>query len=203
MNDILELYARPYNPREPIVCADEKTKELHANLQDSLPLTTKHGIRVDYHYKRNGSRNIFVAAEPLAGKRRARVTARKTKQDYAQFVHDTVKNYYPTAEKVHWVADNFSTHSEKCLREILGDDPIFNRLVLHFTPVHGSWLNQAEIEINLMSRQSIKGRIPNEATLAQYVGYWVHKRNASKAKINWKFTREKAREKFKLNNTLN
>lgn len=198
MNNLLELYQKPYHPKEPIVCVDEKTKQLLEHLQEPLPLRAKQGIREDYHYKRKGTCNIFLAIEGKAGKRFTQVTARKTKEDYAQFFVATIETQYPEATKVHWVTDNFQTHTEKCLRKVLGDHPIFNKVEFHFTPVHGSWLNQAELEIGILSRQNIAGRIPSKDVLEKYVKAWEKERNEREVKLIWKFTKEKAAEKFKL-----
>jgi hypothetical protein len=199
MDHILELYEMPYDSAEPKVCVDEKTKQLIDNLRPSQKMREGQPTRIDYHYKRNGTRNIFVAVEPKAGKRVTRVTARKTKADYADFLVKLVQEHYSEADHVHIIADNFATHKEKALKSILGEDhPIFKKVVLHFTPTHASWLNQAEIEIGILDRQAIKGRIPDETFLSNQVVAWELDRNAQRKKINWRFTKEKAKLKFHL-----
>jgi len=201
MNDVLELYERPSNPAEPLVGVDEKGKQLLQDIRSPLPLVPRQGIREDYQYRRNGTRNLFVGVDPHAGWRYVVVTKRKTKQDFAHYLTGLVAQY-PDARKVHVILDNYKTHSLKNLQEILGaDHPLFAKLVLHYTPVHGSWLNVAEIEISILERQCLNRRIPEEGTLITEVAAWEATRNAQATKITWKFTREKARKVFKLKRT--
>ena len=205
MNELLDLYALPYNEKEPIVCVDEKSLQLLDDVRNPIPLKSGHGIRVDYQYKRKGTTNIFMGVEPKGGKRIATVSTRKTKQDYANYIYDLVINHYPDAEKVHVVSDNLNTHPLKCLKEMLGEKcPIFDRLVLHFTPVHASWLNQAELEIGVLERQCLKGRrFSDEETLRKEVQAWENERNSQKIGINWIFTKKQAEVKFKIKNIPN
>ncbi len=198
MDDLLDLYARPHDPAEPVVCVDEKTKQLVEDVRPPLPLAPVHGRREDYHYRRKGTRNIFVAVDPKGGWRATRVTRRKTKVEYAEFLAAVVASY-PGARVLHVVHDNFATHSLKCLREVLGPGhPLFARVEFHPTPVHGSWLNPAELEIGVMDRQCLNRRMGEEGRLVSEVSAWTEDRNARGVKINWRFTREKAREVFKL-----
>lgn len=205
MNELLDLYALPYNESEPVVCVDEKSFQLLDDIRDPIPLKPGHGIRVDYQYKRKGTTNIFMGVEPKGGKRIATVSTRKTKQDYANYLYDLMMNHYLDAEKVHVVADNLNTHPLKCLKEMLGKKcPIFDRLILHFTPVHASWLNQAELEIGVLERQCLNGqRFPNEETVRKEVQAWQNERNSQKIGINWTFTKKQAEIKFKIKNIPN
>jgi len=203
MNDVLELYERPGDPAEPVVGVDEKGKQLLQDARSPLPLASHQGIREDYHYRRNGTRNLFVGVDPKGGWRYVVVTKRKTKQDFANYLADLVA-WYPDARKVHVILDNYKTHSLKNLQEILGaDHPLFTKLVLHYTPVHGSWLNVAEIEISILERQCLGRRIPEEGMLITEVAAWEATRNAHGTMITWNFTREKARKVFKLKSEPN
>jgi len=205
MNDLLELYARPYDEKEPVVCVDEKSLQLLEDVRKILPLKPSFGIRVDYHYKRKGTTNIFVGIEPKGKKRVLKVSTRKTKRDYANYILELLTIHYPKAEKVHIVSDNLNTHPLKCLKEILGENnSIFKRLVLHFTPFHASWLNQAELEIGALQSQCLNGRrFPDEETLREEVQAWVKERNRQKIGINWTFTRKQAEVKFKIKSKPN
>lgn len=205
MNNILDLYALPYNEKEPVVCVDEKSLQLLDNIRPPIPLKPGFGIRVDYHYKRKGTTNIFVGVEPKGKKRFLKVSTRKTKRDYADYVLELMTKHYPKAEKVHLVADNLNTHPLKCLKEMLGKNhPIFKRLALHFTPVHASWLNQAELEIGALETQCLNGRrFPDEEILQEEVQAWVVERDRQKIGINWTFTRKQAEVKFKIKNRPN
>lgn len=205
MNDLLGLYAKPYNEKEPVICVDEKSLQLLDHVRSPLPLKPRSGIRIDYHYKRCGTRNIFVCIEPKGGKRIIRVSKRRTKLDYARFIYDLITQNYPEAEKIHLVADNLNTHPLKCLKEMLGEDcPIFNQLVLHFTPCHASWLDQAELEIGVLERQCLKNqRFCDEEILRSEVQAWAKERNAQKIGIKWTFTIRQAEIKFKIKNIQN
>jgi transposase len=196
--DILKLYARKYNRREPVIGVDEKTVQILSHLRNPLPLVKEHGIRVDFHYKRNGVANIFVAVESKGGRRFTQVTDRKTRVDFLAFLQSLVKQY-PRAIYIHIVLDNFGTHSEKKLRELAGNDPALDKIVFHFTPVHASWLNVAELEIDVLQRQCLKEkRFGCKDDLKIHVQAWDSRRNQLKVKIIWKFTQQKAKQKFKL-----
>jgi transposase len=198
MEDVLELYAKPFNEKEPVVCFDEKSKQL---LEDSRrgkeAIPGKIAIR-DYEYVRKGTANIFVAIEPKAGKRLTEVTKQRTKKDYAKFLKKLIAKY-PQAEVIHLVQDNLNTHSEKSLAIAFGQrkaEKMMRRLKFHFTPKHASWLNMAEIEIGVLSRQCLKRRIPKKTELQSEVLAWQKRSNKAKRTITWKFTTEKARKIF-------
>ncbi len=198
MNDLLDLYAKPYDPEEPVVCVDEKSKQLIEDVRPSLPVAPGQGQRVDYHYKRHGTQNIFVAVEPKAGQRITQVTQRRKRQDYAPFLAEVLAQY-PDATKVHIVHDNLNIHSPVKLPAFFMQTPaLLKKAVFHPTPVHASWLNQAEIEIGAMDRQCLDRRIPDKVTLRREVDAWTEERNQRGVKIRWTFTREKAEVKFKL-----
>jgi hypothetical protein len=198
MNDVLDLYARPYNALEPVICIDEKTKQLLEDIRPSLSPTPGHVNRIDYHYRRKGTANIFLSVEPKGGTRVTRVTARKKQPDFAQFFVYALEQY-PKAIKVHVVMDNYSTHLEKCLKKYLGEThPVFDKVVFHFTPTRGSWLNQAEIEIGVMGAQCLDRRIASLEILDREVSAWEIERNDLRATITWKFTKEDAKRVFKI-----
>ena len=202
MNDVLEVYERPYDPVRPVVCMDEKSKQLLQDTKQRKPLPMRPGkpTRADYEYKRNGTANLFVAVEPKAGKRVVRVTKRRTKKDYASFIKHLVTNAYKDVEKVVLVEDNLNTHKPEALVEILGEKTgkrIADKIEWHYTPKHASWLDQAEIEIHSLEQQCLNRRIPDFHTMQSEVAACVKKRNQDKCGITWQFTREKAKEKFK------
>ena len=202
MLDVLEVYDRPYNPLFPVVCMDEKSKQLLRDIKTRKPLPMKPGkpTRADYEYERNGTANLFVAVEPKKGKRIVRVSKRRTKKDYASFIKYLCLTVYKKATKVVLVEDNLNTHSKDVLIEVLGEEgeKIADKIEWHFTPKHASWLDQAEIEIHSLEEQCLNRRIPDFHTLQSEVAACVKKRNKDKCKINWQFTREKAKQKFKL-----
>jgi hypothetical protein len=201
MEDILELYARPYNPKEPVLNFDEKSKQL---IEDTRTVTnTKEGKsrRRDYEYKRNGTRNIFVTVEPKGGHREVTVTKHRKKSDFAEEIKRIIHlPRYKNAKKIHIVLDNLNTHFEKSFIDTFGKrgaGQLMKRIQFHYTPKHASWLNMAEIEIGVLDRQCIKGRIPTEGKLVGRIEPWKEDRNEQSAMINWKFTVKDAREKFK------
>ena len=202
MLDVLEVYERPYNPLLPVVCMDEKSKQLLEDTKNRTPLPMRPGKakRADYEYKRNGTANLFVAVEPKAGKRIVRVTKRRTKKDYASFIKFLVLAVYKKATKVVLVEDNLNTHSKDVLIEALGEEgrKIADKIEWRFTPKHASWLNQAEIEIHSLEQQCLNRRIADFHTMQSEVAACVKKRNKDKCKINWQFTREEAEKKFNL-----
>ena len=198
MENVLELYAKPLNEKEPVVCFDEKSKQL---LEDSRKgkemIPGKIAIR-DYEYVRKGTANIFVAVEPKAGKRLTKVTKRRTKKDYANFLKKLIAKY-PHAKTIHLVQDNLNTHSEKSLVVAFGQEKakkMMQRIKFHFTPKHASWLNMAEIEIGILSRQCLKRRIPERKVLKSEVLVWEKRSNKAKRMIIWKFTTAKAQIAF-------
>lgn len=199
MYELLELYARPYRKEEPVICVDEKSKQL---LQQSrTPIVARPGapMKEDYEYRRAGTRNIFLAVEPKGGHRQAEVTARRTKPDFVRFIGRLVEKVYAGAQKIHLVMDNLNTHFRRSFEEVLGverAERMLARVEFHYTPKHASWLNMAEIEIGVMDRQCIGGRLANEAILRSEVAAWQYRRNQAKAKIEWKFTRQDADDKL-------
>jgi hypothetical protein len=198
MNDVLDLYARPYNALEPVICIDEKTKQLLEDIRPSLSPTPGHANRIDYHYRRKGTANIFLSVEPKGGTRVTQVTARKRLPDFAQFFLYAVEQY-PKAIKVHVVMDNYTTHLEKSLKKYLGETHrVFTNVVFHFTPTRGSWLNQAEIDIGVMGSQCLDKRIGSMQMLDEEVSAWTNERNDARATITWKFTKEDAKRVFKI-----
>lgn len=201
MEDIITLYAKPYDSKEPVLCCDEKSKQL---LEETRPTqNTKAGKtrRSDYEYTRNGTRNLFVTVEPRGGHREVTVTKRRTKQDFAQEIKRVINlPRYRNAEKIHVVLDNLNTHFEKSFLETFGKEEtksIMSRIQFYYTPKHASWLDMAEIEIGVLNHQCIQGRIPTENALKEKVRAWLRERNQQKKTIEWSFTVEKAREKFK------
>lgn len=200
MEHILELYQTPYDPRRPLVCFDEKSMQLLAHITDPLALKSRQAARQDYEYKRNGTRNLFLFVEPKAGTRHVLVTNRRTKQDFAFAMRYLVDVLYPEAECIDVVMDNLNTHHYHSLVEFFGKceaDRIWNRVAIHYTPAHASWLNMAEIELSVLSKQCLSRRIPTEWTLITAIVAWQEARNEQKAKIRWNFTVNDARQVFK------
>lgn len=199
MEHILDLYAQPYQTARPLVCFDEKSVELHADVRAPLPLQVGQPKRVDYEYQRHGTRNVFLFLEPKAGKRHALVTRRRTKEDWAKAMRYLVDDLYPDAPIIDVVLDNLNTHTATVLIEIFGKaeaDRILNRLQFHYTPLHGSWLNMAEIELSVMERQCLKRRLADEFTLGTELVAWEQPRNAAGVTIRWKFTTQDAHRIF-------
>ncbi len=199
MAEILELYEQPYENARPLVCFDEKAVELHADGRPSLPMARARPKRRDYEYQRNGTRNVFLFLEPKAGKRHTLVTRRRTKEDWAKAMRYLVDELYPTAERIDVVLDNLNPHNDEVLIEIFGKaeaDRLMRRLVFHYTPVHGSWLNMAEIELSVMARQCTRRRLGDAFTLATALVAWEQPRNAACVTIRWKFTTKDARRVF-------
>jgi len=199
MEKVLDVYKRPYDPAFPVVCMDESPKQLIA--ETKLPVPAKPGrlTRYDYEYERTGVCNIFMANEPLAGKRMVRVIERKTIPDWAHFVNDIADNY-PEAKRITLVVDNLNTHKPESLYETFPPKvakALWDRFEFVYTPKHGSWLNMAEIELNVLHRQCLNRRIDNISTVRKEVEAWCKNRNNSNAKINWQFTIDDARVKLR------
>lgn len=200
MEHILALYQKPYDPKRPMVCFDEKSFQLLAHVTQQLKLKSGHAARQDYEYERNGMRNLFLFVEPKAGARQVLVTTRRTKQDFAFAMRYLVDVIYPEAECIDVVMDNLNTHHYHSLVEFFGKqeaDRIMARLEFHYTPEHASWLNMAEIELSILSKQCLSRRIPSEWMLITEIVAWEESRNAKKAKIRWNFTVAEARKVFK------
>ena len=200
MEHLLALYHKPYDPKRPLVCFDEKSTQLLAHITDPRLLKPGRALRQDYEYKRNGTRNLFLFVEPKAGARHVLVTQRRTKRDFAFGMRYLVDVIHPEAEHIDVVMDNLNTHHYHSLVEFFGKqeaDRIWNRLAIHYTPEHASWLNMAEIELSILSKQCLSRRIPDEWTLITEIVAWEHVRNEKKAKIRWNFTVADARIVFK------
>jgi len=200
MEHILELYQKPYDPKRPMVCFDEKSVQLLAHLTHMLALKPGHASRQDYEYKRNGTRNLFMFVEPKAGFRHVLVTNRRTKQDFAFAMRYLVDVIYPDTECIEVVMNNLNTHHYHSLVEFFGKqeaDRIMDRLEFHYTPEHASWLNMAEIELSILSKQCLSRRIPSEWILTTESVSWEESRNEKKAKIRWNFTVDEARKVFR------
>ena len=200
MEDVLDVYERPYDSRRPVVCVDESNKTLHATPHGSLPVEPGQIQRQDYEYKRNGTLNLFMAVEPLIGKRSVSVTDRRTKQDFAEFLRYLSDEVYLQAETIILVTDNLNKHLPACLYERFEPAEarrLAQRFEWHYTPEHGSWLNMAEIELSVLSRQCLSRRMPDKRTLATEVSAWERDRNNVKVQIDWQFTTEDARIKLK------
>jgi transposase len=200
MEDVLTVYVRPYDPRYPQVCMDEVSKQLLSDTRPSLPVDPGHPERQDYEYERHGVCNIFLACEPLAGKRYTQVTTRRTKADWALFIRELIDVHYPLAEKLVLVMDNLNTHTPAALYEVFPPAEarrLVERLELHYTPKHGSWLNMAEIELSVLSRHPLSQRIGDQAELQRQVQAWQQRRNQKAVTVDWRFTTEDARIKLK------
>jgi len=200
MEDGLAVYERPYDPKRPLVCVDESNKELHKTPRGSLPAEAGQVARQDYEYERNNTANMFMAVEPLVGKRRVRVTDHRTKQDFAELLRCLSDEDYSEAAIIVLVTDNLNTHSPACLYERF--EPAEARRIAehfewHYTPEHGSWLNMAEIELSVLNRQCLARRISDKETLSAEVSAWETSRNDVKVQIDWQFRTGDARIKLK------
>jgi len=200
MEDVLAVYRRIYDPDLPLVCMDETSKQL--TKETRKPFRCKPGMpaRYDYEYERNSVCNLFMFFEPFKGKRYVRATQRRTKVDWATQIKDLLDNQYPEAKKVVLVMDNLNTHTGASLYETFPPDEarrLLERLEIHYTPKHGSWLNIAEIELRILSGQCLNRRIPDIPTLEQEVTQWQNQRNVLKSKVDWQFSNENARIKLK------
>lgn len=195
MYDLLDLYARPFRPREPVVCLDEKSKQLLKDSRRPLPIQPGTPRRVDYEYVRGGTCNLFVAVEPKGGRRTVQITDHRAKTDFVAFVHYLLEQVYARARRVHLVLDNLNTHFRKCFEEVLGlraASQLLRRVVFHYTPKHASWLNMAEIEIGILDRQCLDRRLPDRDTIIREVDAWQRRRNNERRCINWTFSRQEA-----------
>jgi hypothetical protein len=199
MEDLLELYERPQKPEEPVLCLDEKPVTLHADVRPASPARPGREARFDSEYSRCGTANIFCAVEPKAGRHFTYPTPNRSAVEFSKVIVDLAIQY-PAARTIHLVLDNLNIHRRKSLTDLLGAQvggEVWDRFTVHYTPVHGSWLNQAEIEIGILSRQCLgKRRIPDLKTLRTQVKAWNRRMNQVKTRINWMFTRRDARAKF-------
>jgi transposase len=200
MEDVLDVYARPLDPTRPVVCIDEGGKQLVGDVRPALPVRPGRPERVDYEYVRNGTANLFVAFEPLAGVRHVEVTDRRTSKDFARFARRVLDEWYPAANRVVLVLDNLSTHAPAAFYEAFEPAEarrLVERIEWHYTPKHGSWLNVAELELSVLARQCLDRRIPDLATLRREVAAWEAERNAAVVRVDWQFTTADARTKLK------
>jgi len=196
MEHILDLYAQEYCPQEPVICLDERPVQLLSDVQEPLPAKPGYKRRVDYEYHREGSCNLFMFFQPQQGWRHVKVTARRKKADFAHCLRDLVDLHFPDASKIHVVLDNLNTHTYGALYETFSPEEarrIAQRIDLHFTPKHGSWLNMVEIELSILSRQSLQQRIPDQTQLQDIVMAWSRSRNTHRATVEWRFSVHEAR----------
>jgi len=199
MEDVLDVYQLPYDPKRPQVCMDEASKQLLADVQPTIPIQPGHPERYDYEYEREGVANLFMFVEPLAGKRYVKVTDRRTKVDWAHAMRELSDVHYPEADVIVVVLDNLNTHSPASFYEAFEPEEahrLANRFEFHYTPKHGSWLNIAEIELSALGRQCLPRRIPDKTSLISKVDAWEKDRNASVVKVHWRFTTADARIKL-------
>jgi hypothetical protein len=200
MEDLLELYAEPLDPAFPVVCFDEQPVQLASEVHTPLPAEPGRPARFDYEYRREGTANVFMMVQPLAGWRRVKVTERRTARDFARCLKELVDDHFPTAALITVVLDNLNTHTSAALYETFGAEEarrIARKLEFRYTPKHGSWLNQAELELSVLTRQCLKRRIPSIHHLRAAVRVWQQQRNEQKARIEWRFTAKDARVKLR------
>jgi hypothetical protein len=198
MEQVLDIYEQPYDPRRPVICFDERPCQLLGNILMPIPMKPGRVERQDYHYKRCGTCVVFMAVEPLAGQRILKVTEQKTKEDYAFFMKE-IASYYTDADKIVLVQDNLNTHKPSSFYEVFDAPEAFalsQRFEMVYTPKKASWLNMAEIELSALSKQCLDRRIAERRILAKEVMAWSAKRNRLHTKITWHFTKSKAREKL-------
>lgn len=200
MEEVLDVYKRPYDPKHPMICSDERPKQLVAEIRKPILATPGKQARYDYEYKRNGVVNLFMMFEPLAGKRQVKVTNRRTKKDWALCIGQLVDEIYPKAESIVLVMDNLNTHKKASLYEAFEPAEakrLADKLEIHYTPKHGSWLNMAEIEMSVLSRQCLPRYIATKQRMITEVSAWQRKRNETDVTVDWRFTTTDARIKLK------
>jgi len=200
MEEVLDVYTRPYDPARPVVCLDETSRQVLAEVRPPLPSVPGRPARQDPEYVREGVVNLFLVTEPLRGWRQVRVSAHRTRVDWAHCVKDLVDVHYPAAERIVLVMDNLNIHSPASLYEAFSPAEakrLADKLEIHHTPRHGSWLNMAEIELSILQRQCLDRRLDDRATMAREVAAWVTTRNRAGQRIDWRFTTADARIKLK------
>jgi hypothetical protein len=200
MEDLLALYTQPEDPKRPLVCMDEVPKQLISDVREPIPAQPRQPERVDYAYQRHGVANLFMFFEPFRGQRHVRVTDTRTRVDWAEAMRELSDEIHPEAEQIVVVLDNLNTHTPAAFYMAFEPEEarrLVQRFEFHFTPKHGSWLNMAEIELSVLSRQCINRRIPDEQTLHHQVQAWVDDRNSKVVKVDWRFTTADARIKLK------
>lgn len=200
LEDVLAVYARPFDPKRPVICMDEKSKQLLADTCAALGMQAGQVVRYDYEYKRQGVANLFIFFEPLVGKRQVQVTDQRTRRDWAAAMRDLADRQYPEAELIVVVLDQLNTHGPASFYAAYPPEEarrLTERFEFHYTPKHGSWLNMAEIELAVLERQCLARRIADSQTLAAEVATWAHERNAKELTVDWRFTTADARIKLK------
>jgi hypothetical protein len=200
MEDVLDVYTRPFDPSVPLVCLDETSKQLITETRPSLPAKPGHVKRVDPEYRRNGTASVFLMSMPLEGKRHVRVRQHRKREDFAEVIRELCDDLYPDAQKIVLVMDQLNTHNIASLYQAFEPAQakrLAEKLEIHHTPKHGSWLNMAEIELSVLSRQCISDYFETREQLAQAIAVWERSRNQSKAGIDWQFTTKDARIKLK------
>jgi hypothetical protein len=200
MEDVLDVYHRPYDAHYPQVCMDEGSKQLLSDKREGSAMKPGTPERYDNEYERHGTMSVLVAVEPLAGKRVIQASKQRTKKDWAYFMRDLIDGYYPDAEKIVLVMDNLNTHSPSSFYEAFEPQQarrLTEKLEIHYTPKHGSWLNMAEIELSVLARQCLPGRIPTLEQAQHKIAAWQQQRDHAQATIDWRFTAADARIKLK------
>jgi hypothetical protein len=200
MEDVLEVYHRDYDPARPVLCLDEASKQLLAETRQPVPAAPGRPERIDYEYERKGTANLFLVTEPLVGERRVKVTERRTAVDFAGVIRELVDRWYPDADKIVLVMDNLNTHKPASLYEAFEPAEarrLAEKLEIHYTPKHGSWLNIAEIELGILSRQCLDRRLATLEELTKEVRAWQRSRNSASGTVDWQFTTADARIKLK------
>jgi hypothetical protein len=200
MEDVLEVYQRDFDARRPVVCLDETSKQLVGETRVPVPAAPGRPERVDYEYERKGTANLFLVTEPLVGQRYVKVTERRTAVDFAHLVRELVDDWYPGAQKVVVVMDNLNTHKPASLYEAFAPAEarrLAEKLEIHYTPKHGSWLNVAEIELSILGRQCLDRRLDSAEVLEREVATWQRRRNRTCGTVDWQFTTKDARRKLK------
>jgi hypothetical protein len=200
MEDVLEVYQRPRDPQRPVVCLDEQSKQLIRETRTVIPAAPGRVERIDYEYERNGTANLFMLFAPLEGWGHMQVTDRRTKTDFAEVIRQLVDEHFAEAQKIVLVMDNLNTHKPASLYEAFPPAEarrLIEKLEIHYTPKHGSWLDMAETELSILTKQCLDRRIPDAETLIREVAAWETQRNTAQSKINWQFTTKQARIKLK------
>ena len=200
MEDVIQTYLLPYNPRYPVVCFDEACKQWFGEVRPAQRTRPRRPTRIDYEYERKGICHQLMMCEPLRGWRHVQVSERRTRRDYAECVRELVDRHYPKAKQIRLVQDNLNTHAGTSLYEAFPPAEarrLLDKIDFHYTPKHGSWLNMAETEINIMNSQCLNRRLDNQPLLAAEVAAWEQKRNMAKARIHWTFTLAAARRKLR------
>lgn len=200
MEDVLDVYRRPYDPKRPVVCLDEQSKQLVKETRKAIPAKPGRNLREDYEYERNGTANIFMLFEPLACWRYVKITERRTKIDFAHIIKELIDELDPDAERIVLVMDNLNTHKISSLYEAFPPEEarrLAEKLEIHYTPKHGSWLNMAETELSVLTKQCLDRRIPDRETLEAEADTWQNQRNDADATVDWQFTTKDARIKLK------